>query len=99
MKEVKLKEFQYKTTNKIFVTKYFLHRINKIDNNLYEYCQHEPETIYHLFVECEKVRIFWDNLKIWLNNNAHIRIALENKNILFAFQDNNILISYILVFG
>ena len=91
MKDVKLKVFQYKTTNKILVTKYFLHRINKIDNNLCEYCQHESETIYHVFVECEKVKMFWDNLKIWLNNNASIRIALENKNILFAYQDNDIL--------
>ena len=33
VKEIKLKDFQYKTTNKILVTKYFLYRINKIDNN------------------------------------------------------------------
>ena len=97
VKEVKLKDFQYKTTNKILVTKYFLHRINKIGNKLCEYCQHEPETIYHLLVECEKVKMFWDKLKIWLCNNANIRIALENNNILFAYQDNNILKSYILV--
>ena len=56
-----------------------------------------PETIYHLFVECEKIKMFWDNIKIWLSNNANIRIALENKNTLFAYQDNNILKSYILV--
>ena len=31
VKEIKLKDFQYKTTNKILVTKYFLYRINKID--------------------------------------------------------------------
>ena len=35
MKEIKLEDFQYKITNKILVTKYFLHRINKINNNLY----------------------------------------------------------------
>ena len=82
VKEVELKDFQYKTTNKILVTKYFLPRINKINNNLCEYCQCESETIYHLFVECEKVKMYWDNLKIWLSNNANIQIALENKNIL-----------------
>lgn len=97
VKEVKLKDFQYKVTNKILVTKFFLHRINKIDNNLCEYCQLLPETILHLFVECEKVKIFWNNLKIWLKNNANIDIILENKNILFAYQDNNLLKSYIMV--
>ena len=97
IKEVKLKDFQYKVTNKILVTKFFLHRINKVDNNLCEYCQLLPETILHLFVECEKVKIFWNNLKIWLKNNANIDIILENKNILFAYQDNNLLKSYIMV--
>ena len=33
IKEVKLKDFQYKVTNKILVTKSFLYRINKIDND------------------------------------------------------------------
>ena len=44
-----------------------------------------------------KSKCFGINLKIWLSNNANIRIALENKIILFAHQDNNILKSYMLV--
>ena len=52
LKEVKLKDFQYKVTIKILVTKSFLNRINKIVNDLCEYCHQQPETIRHLFVEC-----------------------------------------------
>ena len=53
--EVVLKDFQYKLTNKILVTKSFLHRIRKIEDNLCSYCKQRPETILHLFVDCDKV--------------------------------------------
>ena len=56
IKEIRLKDFQYKVTNKILVTKSFLHKINKVDNNICEYCNLQPETIYHLFIECEIVK-------------------------------------------
>ena len=84
-------------TNKILVTKHFLHKINKIDNNLCEYCQQAPETIFHLFIEYEIVKRSWKNLKAWLNNNANINISLTNRAILFANQDNNSLKSYIMI--
>ena len=36
LKEVKLKDFQYKVTSKILATRSFLHKINKINDNLCE---------------------------------------------------------------
>ena len=70
--EIKLKDFQFKVTDRIYVTKASLHRINKVDNNNCEYCNHQPETIYHLFVECETVRRFWTELQTWLSTNKEI---------------------------
>ena len=97
IKEVKLKDFQYKVTNKILVTKSFLYRINKIDNDRCEYCHQHPETIRHLFIECERVKHFWTLLKEWLRLNSNISLDLEEKNILFAYQDKNQLRNFILV--
>ena len=91
---MKLKDFQYKVTNKILVTKSFLYRINKIDNDLCEYCIQQPETIRDLFVECEDVKRFWTFLNEWLRI---LKLNLEEKNILFAFQDKHQLINYIFV--
>ena len=54
--EVTLKDFQFKINNKILVTKTFLHKIRKVEDNLCSYCNREPETILHLFVECDKTR-------------------------------------------
>ena len=51
--EVVFKDFQYKLTNKILVTKSFLDRFIKIEDNLCSCCKQEPETILHLFVDCD----------------------------------------------
>ena len=79
------------------VTKHFHHKIIRIDNNLWEYLQQVPETIFRLFREYEIVKRFWENLKACLNNNANISISLTNRAILFANQDNNSLNSYIMI--
>ena len=87
LKEMKLKDFQYKVTNKILVTKSFLYRINKIDNDLCEYCHQQHETIRHLFVECDDAKGFWTLLNEGLRINSNLSLNLEEKNILFAYQD------------
>ena len=88
LKEVKLKDFQYKVTNKILVTKSFLYRINKIDNDLCEYCHQQPETIRHLFVECEDVKRFWTFLNEWLRINSNLSLNLEEKIFLLLTKIN-----------
>ena len=97
LKEVKLKDFQYKLNNKILVTKSFLHKINRVENNLCSYCHQHVETIYHLFIECEKVRQFWGIVKQWLSTNFNININLDAKELLFSGQNKNVLLSYISV--
>ena len=96
--EIRLKDFQYKVTNKILVTKSFLRKINKIGNNICEYCNLQPETIYHLYIECEIVRRFWNELRIWLSNNSTVIIEFGEKQILFACQDKrNTLRNYLCI--
>ena len=84
LSEVILKDFQFKINNKILVTKTFLHKIRKVEDNLCSYCKREPETILHLFVECDKVKEFWQSLHIWLMQNVNISINLDKKGILFS---------------
>ena len=62
LKEVALKDFQFKINNKILVTKADLSRIGKIDNNQCSYCNQNIETIFRLFIECDKVKQFWQEL-------------------------------------
>ena len=97
LNEVKLKDFQYKITNKILVTKSFLYRINKTNDNLCEYCHQQPETIFHLFVECEEVKQFWNLLNNWLSAVSNLNMTLNDSSILFSYQDENSLRNYLYV--
>ena len=65
--EIKLRDFQFKINNKILVTNSFLHKINKIDNNLCANCQKETESIFHLLCTCDIVKEFWDTFKTWVS--------------------------------
>ena len=86
LKEIKLRDFQYKITNKILVTKSFLYRIHKVDDNLCQYCRQNSETILHLFVRCNNVKRFWRDLDEWLSNNFGFRMTLTDKNFLFSYE-------------
>ena len=97
--EVKLKDFQYKITNRILVTKSFLFKINKVDDNLCEYCKQYPESIYHIFVQCEKVTQFWNQLKVWLSSNLNMSLDLNERHILLSYQDMNQTRKYLFVIG
>ena len=59
IKEVKLQEFQFKVNNHILVTKSFLHKINKVDNDRCTFCSLKTETIIHVLFKCNKVKEFW----------------------------------------
>ena len=47
--EVKLKDFKFKINNHILVTKSFLYKINKTDNDRCSLCDQDFETISHFF--------------------------------------------------
>ena len=83
LKEVALKAFQFKINNKILVTKYFLHKIGKHDENYCSYCHDIQETIFHLFIECVKVKNFWHQLRMWINRNANLMLNLDSNTIFF----------------
>ena len=78
LKEVIFKDFQFKINNKILVTKSFLYRIGKEDNSQCSYCNQDTESIYHLFVECDKVKQFWLDLRQWLLS-VSVRYNLQTK--------------------
>ena len=79
IKEVKLKDFQYKINNRILATNSFLYKINKIDSNRCSFCEQAIESIKHLFVDCPKVKEYWNTLKNWLQLNGNINLSITDK--------------------
>ena len=95
-KEVKLADFQYKINNKILVTNSFLFKIKKINNNGCSYCSEHGETIEHLFLNCTKVKYFWNNLQDWLSINCNIILNFDEKSLIFSSQKQRSTKNYII---
>ena len=89
IKEVKLKDFQFKVNNHIIVTKSFLFKINKVDNDRCSYCNQDSETKSHIFYNCSKIKEFWATLQNWLQTEANITFEVTIKHALFPGQTKN----------
>ena len=95
IKEVKLRDFQFKINNQILVTNTFLFKIKQKENNLCSYCNQEAESITHLLFHCGTVEKFWKTLKIWLERKSNINFQIILKEIIFS-SPAQALLSYII---
>ena len=82
--EIKLKDFQFKLNNHILVTKSFLYKINKTDNDRCSLFDQDSETISHLFYHCDKAKEFWSALQNWLQVNGNINLDLKINTVYFS---------------
>ena len=55
----KLRSFQYRLLMKAVITNVHLMRWKMISSSSCSFCQKEPKTYHHLFVDCEEVRGLW----------------------------------------
>ena len=82
--DVRLKWFQYRIVHRILGTNKFLHKANIKNSPLCSLCLEYPETIYHLFWQCEISRLFWENLETLLIEKAGKNISFSYKDIIFG---------------
>ena len=61
------------------------------------YCEHNSETLNYLFVDCQKVKEFGDDLKVWLQTHANLIINISDKNLIFSWQKEKSFMNYLLV--
>ena len=62
--------FQFKLVMRILTTNTFLSIIHLKDSNKCTFCDHAPETIKHLFLACQFVRIYWEDISLFLSENG-----------------------------
>jgi len=97
--DTKLREFQYKILTRILIHKKMLFKFTKVDSPLCGFCQNELETIEHLYFQCTKVHMFWDELKVVLNS-LNILVRFDINDVPFGFLDTNnrsIVVNYTLL--
>ena len=82
--DTKLRNFQYKYLFRIIPTNKRLFTQNIANSNLCDFCNMDIETVQHLFWECNKVQIFWNNFHKFINN-TNIQMQITYKTISFGW--------------
>ena len=88
--ETKLRSFQIRLNFRSIVTQLQLHGFELVDNNLCKFCRKDPETLMHLFCDCEIVVSFWNNVSEFLSSRLRINIILRKQYMLFGFHHKGI---------
>ena len=69
-KDSRLRVFQYKLLNNVLYLNKMLFRFGKIDSPLCSFCKMIEETPLHLFYNCIKTKLLWDQLKDFISNKT-----------------------------
>ena len=65
-KSSKLIDFNFRFLHRRLATNSFLQKIGFREDGTCTFCHDKKEDLIHLFWECEKSRIFWNDLSVWL---------------------------------
>ena len=82
-RETSLQSLQYQIINRYFPCGEMLHIWKIKPNNLCDTCQ-KFDTLQHYFVDCPKVKLFWNCLKTWFKYNFDFVINFGPLDILFG---------------
>ena len=69
-KDLRVRIFQYKLLNNVLYLNKVLFRFGKIDSFLCSFCKMIDESPLHLFYNCAKTKLLWDQLKEFISNEA-----------------------------
>ena len=94
--ETKLRSFYFKVFHKAIAFNEFLFKINRKDSPLCDFCNKFPETIVHVFCECEHVKPIWADLVEIINDKHDMDFVLSNFEKIFGiFKDK--FLSYLIL--
>jgi exonuclease III len=82
---------QFKILHFITATREKLFQWNIVESDVCTFCNEQIETLPHLLVECEVVKLFWIDLQLWLYERTDILFDLNVHEIIIGFQDENLI--------
>ena len=83
----KIEELQYKILHRYVATNKLLYKIGKRDSPRCNQCFLYPETIPHMFYECNVIRNFWFRIEEFLQGKLNNRTILLERDILFRYNN------------
>ena len=87
--ETQLRAFYVKLFYKAIAFNSFLFKIGRKDSPLCIFCSNSPETVLHVFCECEKVRPLWDELLQLINDKLNADYLFDNFDLMFGVSDDS----------
>jgi len=89
--ETQLRSFYFKLFHRAIAFNSFLHKIGRKDSPLCFFCDKFPETVVHVFSECEKVKLFWNELIDFVNDKLHADCDFNKFELLFGVSNDKFL--------
>lgn len=84
-----LKWFQYRVLHRILGVREFLFRIKISDTDICRLCGEHSETIVHLFSECTKSQVLWQNVLSWIRSSINVNITLNRNMKLLGYTEQD----------
>ena len=75
--DIQIRWFQYRIMRRILATNTFLCKIGITDSELCTFCNEYPETLNHLFWECEYTSEIWEEIHEWIKELSGIDIYMN----------------------
>ena len=93
--ETKLRSFQIRLNLRSIVTQLQPHGFEILDDNLCKFCGKEPETLMHLFCNCEIVVSFWNNVSVFMSSRLQTNIVFRKQHMLFGFDHRDTIFCFL----
>ena len=90
----KIREVHFKILHCIYPCNKSISRFTDVDE-MCTFCEHEPETILHLFCICPSSSVFWGDLEKFVYNKTKQYITIRPKDIISKFECNDKSICFI----
>ena len=86
--DTKLRSFYFKVFHKAIAFNDFLFKIKRKDSPLCDFCKQFPESIIHVFCDCELVKPIWEDLVNVIQDKHDINFSISNFDKMFGvFKD------------
>ena len=80
----KAKEMHYRIVHGYVATNHMMYKMNTINSDLCNFCEHCEQTVFHLFYNCNHVKRFWLAVEQWLTRECGMDLKFCAKNVLFG---------------
>ena len=92
---------QFRVLHRILPTSSYLKKIKIKSSDLCFFCDHETESIEHIFFDCEIIYFLWSNLEYIIYDRTNIVVQFDKRDVIFGktSNDENFITNFIILYA